>query len=207
MARAVVRFEPPLALGLREALQDFDCVTRYIDGEPDPGEAIVRDFIRGGGFEAAAAANTSTTYFAVEDEAAPDSVAGYVTLALTQIRLTGGEKKADEGLSAVQNADFGAVRIAMIGVDRRFVGKGYGKLLMDTVILHAVSINRDVSARFVVADAVKTQLDWYRRQGFVENRSAAEAERLQRAEERFGVASVSMRRDLGPHPQKTILGD
>jgi ribosomal protein S18 acetylase RimI-like enzyme len=201
MAPVVARFEPPTSDGLRAAIAAFDCVKTVRNGEEDVGEVMVRDFLRSGNFAEAASAGTSTTYIATEPEAALRQVVGYVTLALTQIRLTAGEKRADERLALVRVPDFGAIRIAMIGVDRRFAGQGYGKLLMDTVVLHTAQMSRDVSVRFIVADAVNTQLAWYMRQGFVENRSQNEIERLAGIAERTGITATSVRLDLGPDPR------
>jgi ribosomal protein S18 acetylase RimI-like enzyme len=203
----VARFEPPANDGLRVAAGRFDCVATLNDGEEDPGEVFVREFVRSGEYEEAAAAGTSTTYIVTDPDEAAGELIGYVTLALTQIRLSGGEKKAGERLAAVRVPDFGAIRIAMIGVDRRFAGRGYGKLLMDTVIQHTAHMSRDVSVRFIVADAVNTQLAWYERQGFVENRSKSEQERLAGIAERTGVPATSVRLDLGPDPRILLPAD
>lgn len=155
--REMARFEPPASDALREAVARFDCVQRLLpDGSPNPGEAMVRDFLQGGGYEIAAEAGTGTTYMLSDAEVAPGRLLGYVTLALSQI------------------------------------------------VLHTARINREVSVRFIIADAVKTQAEWYRRQGFVENRAKAEVERLKRVAERTGVSAVSMRLDLGPDPRRLL---
>jgi ribosomal protein S18 acetylase RimI-like enzyme len=98
-------------------------------------------------------------------------------------------------------ADFGALRVAMIGTDHRFAGRGFGHALLQTAIRRAVLMSEQVTVRFLIADAVDTQRAWYERQGFVENRSLAERERLARARERTGVAATSMRLDLGADPR------
>lgn len=95
----------------------------------------------------------------------------------------------------------------MIGVDKGFRGEGHGKALLDAAVLHTARINREVSVRFLIADAVKTQADWYRRQGFARNRAQAEAARLGRVAERTGIAAVSMRLDLGPDPRRLLCED
>lgn len=205
--REVARFEPPPDEALREAVSQFDCVQRLLaDGSPDPGEATVRDFLRGGGYEIAAEAGTGTTYMLGDGKAAPGRLLGYVTLALSQIKLTARERRGSDGLEEVPQGDFGAIRVAMIGVDKAFLGQGHGKALLDAAVLHTARINREVSVRFLIADTVKTQTDWYGRQGFVENRAKAEVERLGRVAERTGIAAVSMRLDLGPDPRR-LLGE
>jgi ribosomal protein S18 acetylase RimI-like enzyme len=197
----VARFEPPANDGLRAAIAEFDCVKILHDGQEDAGEVMVREFLRSGAYEEAAASGTTTTYMVADPEGVPRKVIGYVTLSLTQIRLSSGEVKQTEELAAVHRSDFGAIRIAMIGVGREFAGRGYGKLLVDTVIQHTARMSRDVSVRFIVADAVDTQLDWYKRQDFVENNSDAERDRLRQLAERTGVRATSVRLDLGPDPR------
>jgi GNAT superfamily N-acetyltransferase len=206
--REVARFEPPADEVLRGTAARFDCVQRLLgDGSPDPGEAMVRDFLRGGGYEIAAEAGTSTTYMLGDAQAAPGRLLGYVTLALSQIKLTTGERRRAEALEEVRQGDFGAIRVAMIAVDKEFHGQGHGKVLLDAAVLHTARINREVSVRFIIADAVKTQTDWYKRQGFVENRAKAEVERLERVAERTGVVAISMRLDLGPDPRRLLSED
>lgn len=201
MPITVARFEPPANDALRAAAERFDCVRRKsADGTDDPGEAMVRDFLRSGAYADAAAAGVSTTYLAIDTDARPVRLLGYLTASSTQIRLTSGERKGGS-LSPLRNADFGAVRIAMIGVDGTAQGVGVGKLLLEAIVTHTARMSRDVSVRFVVADAVHTQLDWYRRQGFVENRSQAERDRLARVEKATGIVATSMRLDLGPDPR------
>jgi len=131
---------------------------------------------------------------------APGAVLAYVTLALSHIRLTMGEKRAG-AMQDAWGADFGALRIGMIGADHRFAGRGFGHALLQTAIRKAVLMSEQVTVRFIIADAVDTQRAWYERQGFVENRSLAEQERLARTRERTRVAATSMRLDLGADPR------
>lgn len=204
----MARFEPPADdEGLLSAIAVFDCVRLSRDGEDDPGEAAVRDFLRSAEFPDGALSGTSTSYLLLEPDDFPGRILGYVTLAVTQMRLTEGEKKSGERLEAAHGSHFGAVRIAMIGVDREYAGNGYGKRLMDFVIAQTAQMSREVSVRFVVADAVNTQLAWYQRQGFVENRSEAEVKRLKGALERTGIAATSVRLDLGPDPRVVLQHD
>jgi hypothetical protein len=61
VAVTVGRLEPPLANELADALGRFDCVRKYVDGEPDRGELMVREFLVSAAVPAADA-GTSTTY-------------------------------------------------------------------------------------------------------------------------------------------------
>ena len=106
MAVTVGRLQPPLVEELAEALTRFDCVTRYVDGEPDPGELMVREFLAQAAVPAADV-GTSTTYLAWDPELADAAVLGYITLTLSHVRLTTGEKRAG-GMPHAWGADFGA---------------------------------------------------------------------------------------------------
>jgi len=202
VAVTVGRLEPLLVEEFAEGLTRFDCVSRYIDGKPDPGELMVREFLAQAAVPAAAA-GTSTTYLALDPEVAHGAVLGYITLTLSHIRLTTGEKRAG-GMEDAWGADFGALRIGMIGADRHYAGQGIGYKLLDIAIDSAAAMSEAVSVRFIIADAVDTQRAWYDRQGFVSNRSKAEQDRLDRVRENTGVAATSMRLDLGADPR--LLG-
>lgn len=199
MPAVVARFEPPADDALQTAIDAFDCVTRR-DGYEDPGEVTVREFLRNGAFANAAATGTTTTWLLADRDNAPHKVVGYVTLALTQIRLNRAEAR-DAELATAGRSAFGAVRIAMIGVDREFQHRGHGTLLINTVILHTARMSNEVSVRFIVADAASTQVDWYRHRGFVENNADEEQKRLAKSAEQTGLHATSMRLDLGPDPR------
>jgi ribosomal protein S18 acetylase RimI-like enzyme len=202
VALSVARLQPPIEDELTRALTHFDCVTRYADGQPDPGELMVREFLAQGAAPGAHA-GTSTTYLALDPELAPGVILAYITLTLSHIRLTAGEKRAG-AMQQAWGADFGALRIGMIGTDHHFAGRGFGHTLLQSAIRKAVLMSEQVTVRFLIADAVDTQREWYERQGFVENRSRAELERLARVRENTGVAARSMRLDLGADPR--LLG-
>ena len=202
MALSVARLQVPIEDEVAQALERFDCVVRYTDGRPDPGELMVREFLAQGAVPGAHA-GTSTTYLALDPQTAPGAILAYVTLTLSHIRLTTSEKRAG-AMRDAWGADFGALRIAMIGTDHHFAGRGFGHTLLQTAIRRAVLMSEQVTVRFLIADAVNTQRAWYERQGFVENRSLAEQERLARARERTGAAATSMRLDLGADPR--LLG-
>jgi ribosomal protein S18 acetylase RimI-like enzyme len=199
VALAVARLQPPFDDDLREALTRFDCVRHYPGGEPDPGELMVREFLAHNAV-AAAEAGTSTTYLGFDHELAPGTVVGYITLTLSHVRLTTGEKRTG-GMHDTWGADFGALRIGMIGTDREHAGQGFGYTLLQIAIENAVVMSEAVTVRFIIADAVDTQAAWYERQGFVANRSETEQNRLARVRENTGVTARSMRLDLGADPR------
>lgn len=199
MGLVVARFEPPLDDGLALAAAQFKCVVRHHDGIPDAGETAVQEFLTSGAFATDAEEGHSTTDLAIDDESSPASLLGYVTLTMTQIKLSNGERRR-AGIDGGRGS-FGAVRIAMIGVAGHAQGRGIGYALMNATKVHAARLSREISVRFIVADALDTQLDWYERQGFQLAASESERDRLAQLRERTGVASTSVWYDLGPDPR------
>lgn len=113
---------------------------------------------------------------------------GYATLTFDSVRLTNTEKRRMEELVGI--AEFGAVRIQMIGVDHRHQGTRCGIGLLEAITGLARKLSQDVAVRFLLADANLRKVAWYEARGFVANR--AERERDRTDPER----SVSMRLDL-----------
>lgn len=191
MGVRIARFEPPLEGTLLAAVEGFDCRSN-----PDAaGESLVADFFRSGQFASDAADAASTTYLALDDENVP-TLCGYVTLAITQVRLTRSER-AGAGMAS-KRSDFAAVRIAMLGVDIRAQGRGIGSALVDEAILHTAELSESVTARFVVVDALPGREGWYEQHGFAVCASEAERQRGERA------GTTSMIRDLGPDPRRLL---
>ena len=116
---------------------------------------------------------------------------GYATLTFDSVRLTKTEKRRMEELIGI--AEFGALRIQMIGVDPRHQGTHSGVALIEAITGLARRVRRDaVAVRFLLADANVRKLEWYEARGFVANRAERERERDRTDPER----SVSMRLDL-----------
>lgn len=173
-----------MAPGLQEALERFDCVgDRHSD---DPVADEVRGFLCEGHFAHGIEHGYSSTYVFVDDEQPhPRDVLGYTTLAIDSIRLTGSERRE---LGRPDFPDFGAVRLAMIGVDYRHQQRGYGVLILRAVADMATTIADVIAVRFLLADANVTQQEWYEAHGWMLNR----AERYQGS----SGETVSMRLDL-----------
>lgn len=175
----------PVADELRLLLENFDCVA---DGETDDVIAQeVNGFLRDGAFEDGLAKGISTTYVVFDDPQKPQKLLGYVAIAIDSVRLSSGEK--NRLFDGAPIADFGAVRIVMIGIDREAAGQGLGSSLLDAVNGIARKISKHAALRFVVADANVRYHDWYERRGFVLNRSQVETDR-------GSEWTVSMRFDL-----------
>lgn len=121
-------------------------------------------------------------------------LAAYVTVMADRIKLGSSERPRGVvyGLAP-------AVKIAQLGVDRRFAGCGLGKLLVAYAVQMAVMFRRRIGCRYVTLDARTEELvRWYEAQGFVRNKEEqklriADAERRGHMPE--GVP-VSLRFDL-----------
>ena len=87
-------------------------------------------------------------------------------------------------------AEFGAVRVQMIGIDHRHQGTHCGIALLQAITGLARKLSQDVAVRFLLADANIRKVEWYERAGFVLNQAKRETERTD------PERSVSMRLDL-----------
>lgn len=187
MAVQLLRVQLPVAAALQVAIERFDCVgERHTD---DPVADEVRCFLSDGSFMHGIEYGYSTTYILVDDEqAVPRDVLGYTTLAVDSVRLTGGERR---DLGRPDFPDFGAIRLAMLGIDHRHQQKGYGVLILRAVADMAMTIADVIAVRFILADANVTQQEWYEKHGWVLNRAKP-------YQDSADGSTVSMRFDVLP---------
>ncbi len=147
----------------------------------------VNGFLADGQFEPGIRHGISATYLLFDPEATPQLL-GYSTLTFDSVRLTNSERQRMEDLAGI--AEFGALRIQMIGVDYRCQKCGHGGLLLEGITGLARKLSADVAVRFLLADANIRKVDWYEAAGFVRNRASKERDRTN------PERSVSMRLDL-----------
>ncbi|HEX5526061.1 MAG TPA: GNAT family N-acetyltransferase [Solirubrobacterales bacterium] len=185
MAQQLRQLALPIDDRLFRAIRDFDCLG--IEHADDLVAQNVSEFLVEGRFVPGLEQGISSTYLLLDQGVDPPLV-GYATLTFDSVRLTNAEKREMEELFGI--GEFGALRIQMIGVDRRHQGKGYGTALLEGIAGLARRLSREVALRFLLADANVRKVKWYEAQGFVVNR--AERERRRTNPER----SVSMRLDL-----------
>jgi len=153
----------------------------------DPVAENVNGFLAEGRFEPGLRHGVSATYLLVDSDATLPLV-GYATLTFDSVRLTNAERKRMEDLAGI--AEFGALRIQMIGIDHRHQGEGYGLALLQGITGLARRLSEDVAVRFLLADANVRKAGWYESAGFVRNQAKREIERLD------PERSISMRLDL-----------
>lgn len=118
--------------------------------------------------------------------------AAYCTVLMSSIILGTREKPR-----SIPYKQIAALKVAQLGVDRRFQGGGLGRRVVGDMVGLAREEAADVGCRYVVLDAKPDLVSWYERQGFRINR------RMQkdRVEAAAGTGqpqelAVSMRFDL-----------
>lgn len=130
-------------------------------------------------------------------------LAAYITLTMDALRL----HKHERG-KGIHYRAIGALKLAQLGVDQRFRGRGFGKFLVGYTIETARAFGQNVGCRYVTLDAQPDLVAWYERQGFVRNKLMQderqdEAKRHGRPPERI---AVSMRFDLREPPPDAERG-
>ena len=114
--------------------------------------------------------------------------AGYLATAADLVEL--GTREKDPG---VRYRSLPAIKIAQLGVDRRFAGCGLGRSLVAYALGYARRVGAGIGVRYVTVDAKPDLERWYASQGFVRNRVVQK----RREEAHPGtILPVSMRFDL-----------
>lgn len=111
---------------------------------------------------------SGVTYVAAE-EAAPRTVLGYFTIAMSSVPREMFPKKYVRGLP---NYDLPLILLARLAVDHRFAGKGIGHALISEAFRISLRVSDEVGCRCVMTDAYRQRMNWYARYGFVPSREA-----------------------------------
>ena len=110
------------------------------------------------------AANLARLYVGVE-RSNPDLVVGYY--AIHNLHLDVGQIPATLASEFRRDAVLGAVYVAMLAVDTRHQGKGFGRLLLANALKRSKSISQEIGAWAVVLDAIDRDAEeFYRGFGF-----------------------------------------
>jgi hypothetical protein len=170
---------------LSRVIAEFDCLGESHDG--DPVAENVNGFLADRRYEPGLRRGISSTYLFIDPDVVPPLV-GYATLTFDSVRLTDAEKRQMEDLVGI--AEFGAVRIQMIGIDCRHQGTHCGIALLQAITGLARKLSQDIAVRFLLADANIKKVEWYEAAGFVRNQAKRYRERPD------PERSTSMRLDL-----------
>jgi GNAT superfamily N-acetyltransferase len=118
-------------------------------------------------------------------------LAAYATVCMDALELGTRER-----LITIRYKMVSALKLAQLGVDRRFQGQGLGKLVVADVIALARDEAEKVGCRYVTLDAQPDLVRWYEGQGFKINK-VMQKRRLDAAAARGpSEIPVSMRFDL-----------
>ncbi len=132
--------------------ENFDC-----------GDAPLNNYLKKYAWTNQEKSSIGVTYVAV-DEAAPRSVLGYFTIAMSSVPRDVFPKRFVRGLP---NYDLPLILLARLAVDLRFAGKGIGHALISEVFRISVRVSEEVGCRCVITDAYRDRTGWYARYGFV----------------------------------------
>ncbi|HET7232428.1 MAG TPA: GNAT family N-acetyltransferase [Longimicrobium sp.] len=131
----------------------------------------------------------SMTYLLQQD----GLTAGYVTVCMDALPLTRAERGPE-----IRYQHVGALKLAQLGIDTRYQGRGFGTTAVRTVVRLAQRVGDIAGCRYITVDAQPDLVEWYANQGFKRNelrqsQRIAEAVRYGRDPSRI---PVSMRFDI-----------
>jgi GNAT superfamily N-acetyltransferase len=120
-------------------------------------------------------------------------LAAFATLCMSGVSLHRYERGP-----AIRYQDVGALKLAQLGVDRAFQGRGLGGDVVAFVIELARSSSKSFGCRYVVLDAQPELEPWYVELGFVRNHLQQERRVMDAISHRRDpeTIAVSMRYDL-----------
>jgi GNAT superfamily N-acetyltransferase len=110
--------------------------------------------------------NITKTYVAVETAGQdPKPVRSYIGILNSEIRK---EYANTEDCPEARRWNYPAIKIARLATDRRYEGRGLASGLIALVVgLARASLMPHVGCRFLVLDANREKIDFYKRRGFV----------------------------------------
>jgi GNAT superfamily N-acetyltransferase len=145
-------------------LQEQDDVERF-----DCGDAALNNYLKRHAWTNQEKSSIGVTYVAV-DEAAPNVVLGYFTLAMASVPRDAFPKKHVRGLPPY---DLPLILLARLAVDRQFVGRRLGHSLISEAFRISLRVSNEVGCRCIITDAYPGRIGWYARYGFVPIEGAA----------------------------------
>ena len=122
------------------------------------GSFLVEDALKDQGIA------VSITYLWLYRE--PRELVGYVTLLTDSLRLQETELQKKFLEKGVLYKSLPALKIGRLCVDDRFIRRGIGTVIAKFAMITAVRMNETAGCRFLVADAKKDSVSFYRKLGF-----------------------------------------
>jgi len=134
-----------------------DCVEYF-----DCGDEPLNSYLKKHAWNNQRKSSIGVTYVAV-DEAAPQTVIGYFTLATASVPRDALPRRAVRGLPPY---DLPMLLLARLAVDRRFKARGLGHALLSEPLRIAVAVSEQAGCRCVIVDVYPSAMGWYERYGF-----------------------------------------
>ena len=129
----------------------------------DCGDAPLNNYLKKHAWANQEKSSIGVMYVAI-DEAAPRTVLGYFTIAMSSVRRDAFPKKYVRGLP---NYDLPLILLARLAVDQRFAGKGIGHALISEAFRISLRVSAEVGCRCIITDAYRDRMSWYARYGVV----------------------------------------
>ena len=136
----------------------------------DCGDAALNNYLKHHAWANQDRISVGVSYVAV-DQAAPQVVLGYFTLAMASVRRDAFPRKYVRGLPPY---DLPLVLLARLAVDRPFAGRGLGHALISEAFRICLHVADEVGCRCIITDAYRDRMSWYARYGFVAIEGALE---------------------------------
>jgi GNAT superfamily N-acetyltransferase len=111
----------------------------------------------------------NTRTFVLEDEAKPERIIGYYSLAMTRISLV---ELPDKLQKKHTNTSAGGL-IARLAVDKRYAKQGYGEWLLVDALKRLLTASDAVAFPVVIVDAKDGAIDFYKKFGFTNFQDSA----------------------------------
>ena len=129
----------------------------------DCGDADLNEFLKNDSFKHDANGVAKTFVCLYQNKPV-----GFFSICADAIRLSQDEKISSFG-EIKPYADYPAIKIARLGVDKNFQSKSIGSFMVSLIIGKAIALSRDVGCRFVTVDAYAQQVGFYKKCRFIEN--------------------------------------
>lgn len=174
-----------------DAIMMGDVVARLLDGPPeagfDCGRADQNGFLYERAWEDQQEKVSATYLYHVNG-----MLAGYATVCMDALPLGTRERSL-----RIRYKEVGALKLAQLGVDLHFQGRGLGALIVADVIALAREISARVGCRYVTLDAHPEVANWYEALEFKRNKLRQKLRLQETAGKRDpSTVAISMRFDI-----------
>ena len=94
----------------------------------------------------------------------PHRLVGYITFATDVLKAK--EMRVKEHLEGILYAEYPAIKIGRLAVDKKYERKGVGRFLLLIAVGKALKISGEVGCRFITVDSKRESIEFYQKHGF-----------------------------------------